>query len=112
MDKLGEEGFQITLRRAVADFEARREAVEDLVPCHSLAQRLHDDERRRAGGEKFAAGGIKAKAIGLPGDRVKIEGGSYGVRRHRWGRNGGLQFLLLTMVANQGGKRGEFHGGG
>ncbi len=80
VDELGEEGFQIALRCAASDFEARGEAVEDLRAWQALAQCLHDDERGRAGGEKFTAGGIKAKAVRLPSDGVKLEGGRFGAQ--------------------------------
>ena len=113
MDEFGEEGFQIPLRCAAGDFEACCEVVEDLLAWHALAQGLHDDERRRAGGEKFTAGGVKTKTVGLPGDGVELEGGRFGALDHSGGRDAGrLLVMLLAAVTNRGGKRREFHGGG
>lgn len=113
MDEFGEEGFQIPLRSAAGDFEARGEALQDLRARHALAQGLHDHERRRAGGEKFAAGGVKTKTVSLPGDGLKVEGSRFGVWGHNGSRDHGrLHGMRLAVVANLSGNRREFHGGG
>ena len=113
MDEFGEEGFKIALRSAAGDFKARHEAVEDLLARQAFAQRLHDNERRRTGREKFAAGGVKTKTVRLPGDGVKIKGGRGNVRNHSGCRDSGrCQLKWLTFVVNQGGKGREFHSGG
>ena len=105
MREFGEEGLQIALGGAAGDFEGRSDALKDLLAIELLAQRLHDEQRRRACSEKFARRGIKAKTVRLPGDGVEIEGGKFS----RWNSQSGL--MGVAVVTDLGG-RSEFHGCG
>ena len=78
--EFGEEGLEIALSGGAGDFEGRSDALKDLLAIELLAQRLHDEQRRRACSEKFARRGIKAKTVRLPGDSVEVEVGKLG----RW----------------------------